>query len=332
MAAALAAPAASTQPSNAATSTGATNGSVGKRFSAVQAHPASIVTDVGTEAAAAGADAPTGCGPHMTTDAPAIEVDALTKRFGGVTAVASLSFTVPRGSVTGFLGPNGAGKTTTMRAVLGLARPTAGGTRILGVPYERLDRPITRVGAALEVTGFHPGRTARHHLAIVCMEADLPTGRVDAVLATTGMNDYADRRVGGFSSGMRQRLALATALLGDPDVLVLDEPANGLDPAGVAWLRGFLRNFASGGGSVLVSSHILSEVAEVADRVVVIDRAHLVTEGPVSVLTGSGSGVDRGAGDRRGRAHGRPSEGRVRGHDRGGWRPDGDRRDPSAGG
>ncbi len=227
----------------------------------------------------------------MSTEAPAIEVDALTKRFGDVVAVDALTFSVPRGSVTGFLGPNGAGKTTTMRVLLGLARSSSGASRILGAPYERLDRPMTRVGAALEVTGFHPGRTARHHLAIVGLEADLPAGRVDAALATTGMTEYADRRVGGFSSGMRQRLALAAALLGDPQVLILDEPANGLDPAGVAWLRGFLRSFAAAGGSVLISSHILAEVAEVADRVVVINRGSLVTEGPVSVLTGSGAGV-----------------------------------------
>jgi ABC-2 type transport system ATP-binding protein len=227
----------------------------------------------------------------MSTDPVAIEVEALTKRFGDVVAVDGLTFSVPRGSVTGFLGPNGAGKTTTMRVLLGLARSTSGATRVLGAPYERLERPMTRIGAALEVTGFHPGRTARNHLAIVGMEADLPAGRVDEALAKTGMAEYADRRVGGFSSGMRQRLALATALLGDPQVLILDEPANGLDPAGVAWLRGFLRSFAASGGSVLISSHILAEVAEVADRVVVINRGHLVTEGPVSVLTGSGGGV-----------------------------------------
>jgi ABC-2 type transport system ATP-binding protein len=193
--------------------------------------------------------------------------------------------------VTGFLGPNGAGKTTTMRVVLGLARSSTGAALVLGAPYEHLDRPMTQVGAALEVTGFHPGRTARNHLAIVGLEADLPENRVHEALAKTGMDEHADRKVGGYSSGMRQRLALATALMGDPEVLVLDEPANGLDPAGVAWLRGFLRNFADGGGSVLVSSHILAEVAEVADRVVVINRGRLVTEGPISVLTGSSGGV-----------------------------------------
>jgi ABC-2 type transport system ATP-binding protein len=223
----------------------------------------------------------------MADAVSAIEVEALTKRFGAVTAVDGLSFEVPSGSVTGFLGPNGAGKTTTMRVVLGLARPTAGTTRIFGRPYARLTDPMTQVGAALEVTGFHPGRSARNHLGIVTLEAGLAPDRIDEVLARTGMHEYAGRRVGGFSAGMRQRLALATALLGEPTVLVLDEPSNGLDPAGVAWLRGFLRSFADGGGAVLISSHILAEVAEVADRVVVVDRGRLVTQGPVAAITGS---------------------------------------------
>jgi ABC-2 type transport system ATP-binding protein len=222
----------------------------------------------------------------------ALEISALTKRYQAVTAVDDLSFSVPRGSVTGFLGPNGAGKTTTMRVLLGLAAPTSGETRVLGVPYHQLDRPLRRVGAVLEITGFHPGRSGRNHLRVVALEGRLPVERVDAVLAQVGMNDDADRRVGEYSMGMRQRLGLATAMLGDPEVLVLDEPANGLDPAGVAWLRSFLRAFADAGRTVLVSSHVLSEVAQVADGLVVIDRGRLVAQGAVADIIGtSGEGV-----------------------------------------
>jgi len=219
---------------------------------------------------------------------PAIEVDGVTKRFGTVAAVDGLSFSVPRGSVTGFLGPNGAGKTTTMRIVLGLARPTEGQARIEGRPYAGLADPLGTVGAALETTGFHPGRTAEDHLRVACLEARLDPGRAAAVLEQTGMSQFADVRVGRFSLGMKQRLAFATALLGEPDILVLDEPANGLDPAGVAWLRVFLRKFAGQGGAVLVSSHLLAEIAEVADRVVVIDRGALVVEDTVETLVASG--------------------------------------------
>jgi ABC-2 type transport system ATP-binding protein len=219
---------------------------------------------------------------------PAIEVEGVTKRFGTVAAVNGLSFSVPRGSVTGFLGPNGAGKTTTLRIVLGLARPTEGVARILGAPYASLADPLGTIGAALETTGFHPGRSARDHLRVACTEARLDPARADAVLEQTGMSQFAGVRVGGFSLGMKQRLAFATALLGDPDILVLDEPANGLDPAGVAWLRVFLRSFASRGGAVLVSSHLLAEIAEVADRVVVIDRGALVAEDSVERLVARG--------------------------------------------
>jgi ABC-2 type transport system ATP-binding protein len=221
----------------------------------------------------------------MSVAADAIRIDGLTKRYGDRLAVDRLTFSVPGESVTGFLGPNGAGKTTTMRVLLGLAAATSGEANVLGGPYRSLDTPLRRVGAALEITGFHPGRTARNHLRIVCLQGGLPQDRADAVLALTGMRDYADVTVKAFSFGMRQRLALATALLGEPEVLVLDEPANGLDPAGVAWLRTFLRRFADGGGAVLISSHILSEIAEVADRVVVIDRGALVTQGSVAELT-----------------------------------------------
>ena len=213
-------------------------------------------------------------------DRPALEIRSLTKRYGDTVAVQDLSFAVPHGSVTGFLGPNGAGKTTTMRVLLGLAAPTQGETFVLGSPYVALERPLGRVGASLELTGFHPGRTARNHLRVVAIQGGLGTGGVDRVLEATGMTTFASGRVGKFSLGMKQRLALSAALLGEPEVLVLDEPANGLDPAGVAWLRSFLRAFAANGGAVLISSHILSEVAEVADRVVVIDHGRMVHEGP----------------------------------------------------
>jgi ABC-2 type transport system ATP-binding protein len=226
-------------------------------------------------------------------DDRAIEVRELSKRYGAVTAVDELSFTVPHGSVTGFLGPNGAGKTTTMRCLLGLARPTSGDALVAGRRYGALPEPIRTVGAALEVTGFHPGRTARQHLRVTAIAAGLDPHRADELLAGTGMTEHAGRRVGGFSSGMRQRLALATALLGDPKVLVLDEPANGLDPAGVAWLRGALRGFADRGGAVLISSHVLAEVQAVADRVVVIGRGRLVAEGSLDVLTAAAGVVVR---------------------------------------
>jgi ABC-2 type transport system ATP-binding protein len=222
------------------------------------------------------------------TGDPAIQVQALSKRFGAVHAVDHLTFDVPAGSVTGFLGPNGAGKTTTLRMVLGLAVPSDGEARVLGVRYGQLARPLAHVGAALETTGFHPGRTARAHLRIACVQGDIDPARVDAVLSLSGMSQFADMKVRGYSLGMKQRLAFATALLGEPQVLVLDEPANGLDPAGVAWLRGFLRRFADDGGAVLVSSHLLSEIAEVADRVVVIDRGALIAEDTVERLVSAG--------------------------------------------
>ncbi len=222
-------------------------------------------------------------------DGPALEIRSLTKRYGDTVAVQDLSFAVPHGSVTGFLGPNGAGKSTTMRVLLGLAAPTQGETFVLGSPYVALERPLGRVGASLELTGFHPGRTARNHLRVVAIQGGLGTGGVDRVLEATGMTTYASGRVGKFSLGMKQRLALSAALLGEPEVLVLDEPANGLDPAGVAWLRSFLRSFADDGGAVLISSHILSEVAEVADRVV--DHGRMVHEGPTESLHGRGWSV-----------------------------------------
>jgi ABC-2 type transport system ATP-binding protein len=186
----------------------------------------------------------------------AISVQGLTKRFGDVLAVDRLSFEVGPGTVTGFLGPNGAGKTTTLRMLLGLVAPTSGTATIDGRPYRELADPLRRVGAVLEAGGFHPGRSARDHLRVLAKAAGLPAGRVGEVLEQVGLAAAGRRRVGGFSLGMRQRLGLAAALLGDPEVLVLDEPANGLDPEGVHWLRGLVR-----GRTVLVSSHLLAEVA-----------------------------------------------------------------------
>jgi ABC-2 type transport system ATP-binding protein len=209
-------------------------------------------------------------------EAGIVEVDGLTKRFGPVRAVTDLSFTVAPGRVTGFLGPNGAGKTTTLRMLLGLATPDAGTATIGGRPYSASTRPASHVGAALEAASFHPGRTARDHLRVYAPQIGVGDDRCDEVLAVVGLTDAADRRTGGFSMGMRQRLALATTLLGDPQVLLLDEPANGLDPEGIAWLRQFLRYLAGQGRTVLVSSHVLSEVEQTVDDVVIIARGCLV--------------------------------------------------------
>ena len=211
-----------------------------------------------------------------------ISITGLSKAFGPVRAVDDLTFTVPAGQVTGFLGPNGAGKTTTLRMLLGLVRPDAGTALVDGRRYVDLPSPVTVVGAVLEATAFHPGRTARGHLHALCLAAGLPVTRVATALDTVDLTAAADRRVGGFSLGMRQRLALASALLGDPAVLVLDEPANGLDPEGVHWLRGFLRALAADGRTVLVSSHGLAELARTADRVVIVNHGRLVAEQPVS--------------------------------------------------
>jgi ABC-2 type transport system ATP-binding protein len=213
-----------------------------------------------------------------------IEVRELTKRFGPATAVGGLSFSVGPGTVTGFLGPNGAGKTTTLRMLLGLVRPTAGQAAIWGKPYQELGERRRRVGAVLEAAGFHPGRTVADHLRVRSAAAGTGRSRIGPVLAETGMQELSRRRAGSLSLGERQRLGLAGALLGEPEVLILDEPANGLDPAGVLWLRGFLRRLGDEGRTVLVSSHILAEVAQFADRVVVIDRGRLVSAGPVTEL------------------------------------------------
>ena len=213
-----------------------------------------------------------------------IEVRGLVKRFGPATVVDGLSFTVGAGTVAGFLGPNGAGKTTTLRMLLGLVRPATGEAVIWGRPYRDLGERRHRVGAVLEASGFHPGRTVADHLRVRCAATSARRSRIGAVLAETGMSELAGRRAGSLSLGERQRLGLAGALLGDPEVLVLDEPANGLDPAGVLWLRGFLRQLGEQGRTVLVSSHILAEVAQFADRAVVIDRGRLVSAGPVAEL------------------------------------------------
>lgn len=210
-----------------------------------------------------------------------VEIHDLTKTFGQVSAVRRVSFTAPAGKVTGLLGPNGSGKTTTLRVALGLVRPTAGQALIGGVPYARLTRPRHTVGALLEATGFHPGRRARDHLRVLAAAEGMPDHRVDEVLEQVDLASAARRRVREFSLGMRQRLGLGAALLGDPQVLLLDEPANGLDPAGIAWLRGLLRGLASEGRTIIVASHVLSEVAQTADHVVIVSAGRLRFAGPL---------------------------------------------------
>jgi ABC-2 type transport system ATP-binding protein len=216
-----------------------------------------------------------------------IEVAGLTKRFGDLAAVDDLSFTAPGGRVTAILGPNGAGKTTSFRVLLGLARPTVGQALINGRSYAGLERSRETVGAVLESSGFHPARTGRDHLRVVATAAGIPHGRVDDQLAFVGLMRAADRRVGGYSSGMRQRLAVACALLGDPRVLVLDEPTSGLDPEGVAWMRSLLREFAAEGRCVVVASHLLAEVVQTADRVVIIAKGRALREGDMTSLDGA---------------------------------------------
>ncbi len=223
----------------------------------------------------------------------AIRAESLTKRFGDVLAVDDLSFELERGTITGFLGPNGAGKTTTLRMVLGLAAPTSGRALVFGRPYAELVEPSRRVGAALEAADFHPGRSGRDHLRMLAEAVDLPPSRVEEVLRLVELEGAARRRVKTYSLGMRQRLGLAAALLGDPEVLILDEPANGLDPAGVRWLRDFLRDFAAGQRTVLISSHVLAEVAQTVDDVVIINHGKLITESPLEALTARATGSVR---------------------------------------
>jgi len=221
-----------------------------------------------------------------------IEARGLIKHYGPTTAVDNLSFDVRPGTVTGFLGPNGAGKSTTMRMILGLDRPDAGVARINGKSYHDLRWPLREVGALLEVGGskaFHPGRSARAHLGALAASNAIPRQRVNDVLEITGMDKAADRRAGKFSLGMAQRLGIAAALLGDPAVLLLDEPVNGLDPEGIRWIRGLLKNLAAHGRTVLVSSHLISEVAQTADQLIVIGQGRLLAQTTVAELSARGS-------------------------------------------
>lgn len=219
---------------------------------------------------------------------PVVTVDSLTMRYGDVVAVDNLSFSLRRGAVTGFFGPNGAGKTTTLRMLLGLAEPTAGEALIFERRYRDLQDPALHVGAVLESNDFHPGRSGRDHLRALAFAAGLPSDRVDEVLGLVDLGGAGRRRVRTYSLGMRQRLGLAAALLGDPELLVLDEPANGLDPAGVHWLRLFLQRFSAGGATVLISSHMLAEAAQTVDDVIIIDRGRRIASGSIDELTGSG--------------------------------------------
>lgn len=217
-------------------------------------------------------------------DGQVLELAGLTKRFGSVSAVDDLSARVEPGQVTGFLGPNGAGKTTSLRMLLGLVRPTSGTATIGGKHFSELSSPLQTVGAALEASSFHPGRSAANHLKVYARAAGLPTSRIDEVLGLVGLADVAGRRVGGFSLGMRQRLGLATALLGDPGVVVLDEPSNGLDPEGIRWMRSLLRHLAEEGRTVLISSHLLAEVQQTVDALLIISRGRLVFQGGIEDL------------------------------------------------
>jgi ABC-2 type transport system ATP-binding protein len=222
-----------------------------------------------------------------------VQCDSLSKRYGDVLAVDDLTFAIEAGTITGFLGPNGAGKSTTLRMLLGLAKPSAGHATIFGSPYDQLETPALRIGAVLEATDFHPGRSGRDHLRMLSQAVGLPDARVDEVLTLVELQGAARRRVKGYSLGMRQRLGLAAALLGNPDLLVLDEPANGLDPEGVRWLRDFLRAFASGGRTVLISSHVLAEVAQTVDQILIINHGRLVAESTLDDLTARVGGAVR---------------------------------------
>ncbi|HET8526095.1 MAG TPA: ATP-binding cassette domain-containing protein [Actinomycetota bacterium] len=216
---------------------------------------------------------------------PAISVRGLTKRFGSVRAVDDLSLEVHPGVVTGFLGPNGAGKSTTLRIVLGLVSPTEGSATVLGMPYRSLPEPTRTVGAVLETQSFNPLRSGRNHLRVLASASGIPERRVDEVLELVGLEAAARRNAGTYSLGMRQRLGLGAALLGEPRILILDEPANGLDPQGIRWLRDFLRGFATEGNAVLVSSHVLTEMAQLADEAIVINQGRLVRQASLSELT-----------------------------------------------
>ncbi|MGO8683603.1 MAG: ATP-binding cassette domain-containing protein [Thermoleophilia bacterium] len=216
---------------------------------------------------------------------PALELKDLSKHYGDVVAVDHLSFTIEQGTAVGFLGPNGAGKTTTLRALVGLLRPTSGTATINGRAYAQLENPLRHVGAVLEASSFYPGRSARDHLRVQALAGGLAASRVSEVLELVGLTAAGKRRVGGFSLGMRQRLGIAAALLGDPQLLLLDEPANGLDPEGVRWLRELVRRLADEGHTVLISSHILAEVAQTVDSVVIIEHGRLVAQSSLAELT-----------------------------------------------
>jgi ABC-2 type transport system ATP-binding protein len=218
-------------------------------------------------------------------DASPVEVRSLTKRYGSTTAVEDLTFAIPRGRITGFLGPNGAGKTTTLRMVLGLVHPSSGQALVEGARYASLPSPSAAVGAVLEADSFHPGRSGRNHLRVLATAGGVAGSRVDEVLAEVELAGAAGKHADTYSLGMRQRLSVAAALLGSPRLLVLDEPANGLDPEGIRWLRDFLRSFAGRGGTVLISSHVLAEVAQIADEVVIIHHGRLVAHEPLGALT-----------------------------------------------
>ncbi len=221
----------------------------------------------------------------------AVEVRGLTKRYGGQLAVDDISFDLPTGRVVGFLGPNGAGKSTTLRMIVGLTAPSAGTSRIFGTPFHDLEDPARTVGSIVDGVGYHPGRRAIEELRISAAAAGFPSARCDEVMELVGLADAARKRVGQYSLGMRQRLGIAQALLGDPKVLLLDEPANGLDPEGIHWVRQLLRHLAEQGRAVLVSSHLLGEVARLADDVIVIRRGQLVTQASVAQLTGAAGGA-----------------------------------------
>jgi ABC-2 type transport system ATP-binding protein len=212
------------------------------------------------------------------TDAPALEARGLTRRYGGRSVVDDVSFRVTSGRVTGFLGPNGAGKSTTLRLLLGLERPDSGDALVLGKPYAQLEAPLATVGALLEARSFHPGRSARNHLLALARSSGLPEARVEEVLTRVGLSEVADRRAGGYSLGMGQRLGIAAALLGDPRVVVLDEPVNGLDPEGILWVRTLARGLAAEGRAVLISSHLMNEMALTADHLLVIGRGRLLAD------------------------------------------------------
>jgi ABC-2 type transport system ATP-binding protein len=219
----------------------------------------------------------------------AISFEGLVKQYGKQRAVDNLTASVLAGRITGFLGPNGAGKSTSLRCLVGLSNPTSGSVKILGSTYQSLDNPLSKVGTVLDSRGFHPALTGRQNLKVVAAAAGIADSRVDEVLAQVELTDAKDKRMKNYSLGMKQRLALAGAILGDPEILILDEPANGLDPAGIAWLRSFLRSLAAGGRNILVSSHQLAELQNTIDDVIVIHKGKLIAQGTIAEVRGEGT-------------------------------------------